>query len=147
MNRGYFGIGIIGGKTPENLGVLFRSAKAFEANFIFTIGCRYKRQPSDTTDSQRHIPLFEYENFEDFKKHVPVNCKIIGIENNVKSTEISSFIHPERAVYLLGAEDTGIPPNVLTECAHIVEIPTKHCLNVSVAGSILMFDRKNKSKN
>jgi len=147
MIRGYFGIGIIGGKTPENLGMLFRSAKAFEANFIFTIGCRYRRQLSDTTNSLNHIPLFEYEDFEDFTKHVPSNCMVVAIESGTGSVEIRSFLHPERAIYLLGAEDTGIPPDALINCDHIVEIPTMHCLNVAVAGSILMFDRKNKSKN
>jgi len=146
MNRGYFGIGIIAGKTPENLGMLFRSAKAFEANFIFTIGCRYKRQSSDTINSSKHIPLFEFRDFEDFKNHIPKDAKLVGIEEG-SFHEIRSFVHPERAIYILGAEDTGIPPEIISKCDMCVSIPTMHCLNVSVAGSILMFDRKTKTKN
>ena len=38
LQQGYFGIGIQNGKTPENLGVLWRSAQNFGASFIFTIG-------------------------------------------------------------------------------------------------------------
>ena len=34
----FFGIGIQNGKTPENLGVLWRSAQNLGASFIFTIG-------------------------------------------------------------------------------------------------------------
>ena len=34
----YFGIGIQNGKTPENLGVLWRTAQNMGASFIFTIG-------------------------------------------------------------------------------------------------------------
>ena len=145
MNRGYFGIGIIAGKTPENLGMLFRSAKAFGANFIFTIGCRYKRQPSDTTNSSKHIPLFEYKDFEDFLEHVPNDCEIIAIENDVKSIQLNNFIHPERSIYLLGAEDIGIPKDIIKKyCRCVIEIPTNHCINVAVAGSIVMYDRKFK---
>ena len=34
----FFGIGIQNGKTPENLGVLWRTAQNLGASFIFTIG-------------------------------------------------------------------------------------------------------------
>lgn len=40
---GYFGIGIESAKTPANVGGLWRSAHAFGAAFIFTIGARYPR--------------------------------------------------------------------------------------------------------
>ena len=33
----FFGIGIQNGKTPENLGVLWRSAQNLGASYIFTI--------------------------------------------------------------------------------------------------------------
>ena len=38
LEQGFFGIGIQNGKTPENLGVLWRSAQNMGASFIFTIG-------------------------------------------------------------------------------------------------------------
>jgi len=40
----FFGIGIQNGKTPENLGVLWRTAQNLGASFIFTIGKRYANQ-------------------------------------------------------------------------------------------------------
>ncbi len=36
--RGYFGIGIEGSSKPMNAGNLFRSANAFGASFVFTLG-------------------------------------------------------------------------------------------------------------
>ena len=36
--RGYFGIGIEGSSKPMNAGNLFRSANAFGASFVFTVG-------------------------------------------------------------------------------------------------------------
>ena len=72
----FFGIGIQNGKTPENLGVLWRSAQNLGASFIFTIGKRYAKQASDTHDAVKSMPYYHYNNFEDFKKHLPKGVRI-----------------------------------------------------------------------
>lgn len=54
----FFGIGIQNGKTPENLGVLWRSAQNLGASFIFTIGNRYAKQASDTHNAVKSMPIF-----------------------------------------------------------------------------------------
>ena len=145
MKRGYFGIGIYHTKTEINVGTLWRSAHNFGASFCFTIGKRYKRQSSDTTKAWRSIPLFHYENFEDFKNHIPFDCPLIAIEQSPTSISITRFEHPERAIYMLGAEDHGIPLEVLLKCQRTVHIDTPMCLNVAVAGSIIMFDRQKRA--
>jgi len=140
-SRGYFGIGIQNTKTEANIGTLWRSASIMGASFIFTIGRRYKKQASDTMVSWRHIPLYTYETFEEFHKSMPYDCQLVGIELDSKSTPISAFKHPERAIYLLGAEDHGLTDEALKKCIHIVQLPGDYCMNVSVAGSIVMYDR------
>lgn len=144
MKRGYFGIGVFHGKTEENIGTLWRSANIMGADFIFTIGKRYKKQSSDTMQTPRHIPLFNYESWEDFMKHIPYDCPVVAIELDENSEPIKYFSHPERCIYLLGAEDHGIPKRILDECQEIVQLPGDACMNVSVAGSIVMYDRINK---
>lgn len=144
--RGYFGIGIYQPKTETNLGTLWRSAHNFGASFIFTIGDRYKKMGSDTTKSFKHVPLYSYEEFEDFKKHIPFECPVIFIEQTKNSKDIKNFIHPEKCIYLLGAEDNGIPEDLMRG-HQVVHISTPMCLNVAVAGSIIMFDRVNKLDN
>ena len=141
--RGYFGIGVYHPKTESNIGTLWRSAYNFGAEFIFTVGRRYKAQASDTTKTFRHIPLFEYTSFEDFKSHLPYNCRLVFIEQTAEAKDIKNFVHPERAIYLLGAEDSGIPEKFMKGFQTIF-IDTPMCLNVAVAGSIIMFDRQNK---
>jgi len=143
--RGYFGIGVYHPKTTENIGTLWRSAHNFGADFIFTIGKRYKKQPSDTTKAERHIPLYEYQTFEDFKEHLPKGCRIVFIEQTEGAINIKDAHHPEAAVYILGAEDYGVPVDLMKGHQKVF-IDTPMCLNVSVAGSIVMFDRKNKQK-
>lgn len=145
--RGYFGIGIYQPKNIHNLGTLFRSAQCFGAKSIFTIGHRYHPQASDTTKSWRNIPLTNYKTFDEFHELLPRECKLIAIEINEKSHKLNKFSHPEQCYYLLGAEDYGIPEKILQKCYSVIEIPhTSHCLNVSVAGSIIMYDRTNKGE-
>lgn len=139
--RGYFGIGIEHTKTTVNIGTLWRSANIFGASFIFTIGKRYKNQASDTMQTPRHIPLFDYLTFDEFYRNIPVDCKLIGIELTKNSKEIQTFKHPERAVYLLGAEDNGLSKSALNNCQELIQIPGDYCLNVAVAGSIVLYDR------
>lgn len=139
--RGFFGIGILNGKTIENVGTLWRSADLLGAKYIFTIGKRYKRQATDTMKSFKNIPLFHYETFEDFYKVLPYGCMLAGIELHNNSTDIKEFNHPQRCVYLLGAEDSGLTTEAIEKCHHIIQLPGRYSMNVSVAGSIVMYDR------
>lgn len=139
--RGYFGIGIQNTKTEHNIGTLWRSASILGASFIFTIGRRYKRQASDTMKSWKHIPLYEYETFDAFYKTMPYDCRLIGVELDKNSLPIKNFCHPERCIYLLGAEDNGLTREAIDKCHSLVQLPGEHCMNVSVAGSIIMYDR------
>jgi tRNA G18 (ribose-2'-O)-methylase SpoU len=143
-NRGYFEIGIFHGKTVENLGTLWRSAYQLGASGIFTIGRRYKKQASDTLKTWRHIPLREFDTFEQFLCAQPHSCPLIAVE--MGGTELMAFDHPARAIYLLGAEDGGLPAPVLARCQGVVSLPSirTNSFNVAVAGSIVMYDRMSK---
>lgn len=144
--RGYFGIGIYAGKTPENLGGLWRSAHAFGADYIFTIGARYhERQSADTSNASAHVPLFGFETWPQFRQTIPVNVDIVGVEIDSRSRPLTYFCHPERAVYVLGAEDRGLAIEVIDGCDAIVGIPSLRCLNVATAGSIVLYDRVAKT--
>ena len=140
MKRGYFGIGIYHPKTEENLGTLWRSAHNFGANFIFTIGNRYKKQKSATTYASRHVPLYHYKDYEDFKSFVPEDCELVFVEQTQGARDLVDTHHPERGIYILGAEDIGIPEDLMRGHRKIY-IDTPLCLNVAVAGSITMFHR------
>lgn len=141
LNHGYFGIGIHNGKNTENLGTLWRSANLLGANFIFTIGNRYHKQPSDTTNAIKRIPFYVYDTFVQFYTNMPRDCILIGIELNEKSKNIMKFSHPERAIYLLGAEDNGLPKSIIEKCHQLIMLDMKNSLNVATMGSIVIYDR------
>ena len=146
MNKsGYFGIGVECMKNVINYGTLFRTAQIFEADFLFLIGKRFKMQSSDTMKSWRHMPLYEYKDFNDFNTHRPYNCKLVGIELDEKATPIQQFKHPKQALYLLGAEDNGLSKEALKHCQELIVLPGERSLNVSACGSIVLYDRISKA--
>jgi len=139
--RGYFEIGIYHNKTPINLGTLWRSAYQLDAAGIFTIGARYTKQASDTVKAYRHIPLRNYVDFDHFNESRPYDCRLIAVEMGGKP--LSEFTHPERAIYLLGAEDHGLPKDVLQKCQATISLESVNTesYNVAVAGSLVMYHR------
>ena len=143
MGRGYFGIGIERPKMAMNLGTLWRSAVCSDADFIFTIGERFHKQASDTVQSWRHVPCWRFDSVDDW--HIPFGCVPIGVEITDDAVPLETFVHPPRAVYLLGPEDGGLSDAALAQCAQVVKIDTRYCLNVATAGSIVMYDRQTKA--
>ena len=144
MSAGYYSIGIYYSKYDGNIGTLFRSGFVLGASEIFTIGMRYNKPPTDTPKSWKQIPLHYYKDFDEFFKHIPMGAELVGIEMDDDSISLKEFEHPKQAVYLLGAEDYGIPNEYLEKCNHVVRLYGKQSLNVAVAGSIVMYDRINK---
>jgi tRNA G18 (ribose-2'-O)-methylase SpoU len=142
--RGFFGIGVEHTKREENIGTLFRSALSLGASFVFTVGRRYSRQASDTVASFRHMPLYHLSDLDDLHEHLPYACPLIGVEIDSRAIPLESFAHPDTACYLLGAEDRGLSDRALALCDKVVQLPGAYCLNVSVAGSIVMYDRTTK---
>lgn len=140
--RGYYGIGIYQPKNEVNIGTLWRSAYILNASFLFTVGRRYKPQSSDTMKAHRHIPTYHYPTFNTFKDNLPFDCMLIAVEITPDAVDLFSFKHPQRAAYLLGAEDNGIPNYILEQCHKVVRLRGNYCLNVATAGSILMYHRQ-----
>lgn len=141
--RGYCAIGIEHTKTEANVGTLWRSALAFDAAFVFTVGHRYHRQASDCA-AWRHLPLFHFDTLDDLRGHLPHDARLVGVEDDGRAKPLVNYRHPERAVYLLGAEDHGLTVRAWEQCEEVVSISSRSCLNVASAGSIVLYDRAAK---
>ncbi len=78
---------------------------------------------------------------EDFLENRPLGAQLVGIE--IGGTPLSQFRHPERAIYLLGSEATGLPARVLEKCNAVIalEAVRQASYNVAVTGSIVMYHR------
>lgn len=141
---GFFGIGVFNSGDEQNIGTLWRTAYILGASFIFTINHRYKKQSSDVTKAWSKIPLYHYKDFEDFRSSIPYAASIVAVEMVDSAEPLAEFKHPERSVYLLGNEASGIPPVLLEQCHACIYLPGAYSLNVAVAGSLVIYDRVTK---
>ncbi len=140
--RGYFGIGVENISKPMNLGNLMRSAHAFGASFFFTVTPAFDAEQvakSDTSDAVKHLPLYTFAGPDELL--LPRGCRLIGIEFTEGAHELPEFRHPLAAAYVLGREKGSLSPEMAARCEALVKIPTKFCVNVGVAGALVMYDR------
>jgi tRNA G18 (ribose-2'-O)-methylase SpoU len=139
--RGYFGIGIEHSSKPLNAGNLFRSAHGFGAGFIFTIAALYDRQKvsSDTSGADGQVPFYQFDSVAETT--FPEGCRLIGVELLDQAVELPTFKHPAQAAYVLGPERGNLSDELVARCDHVVKIPTQFCINVAMAGAIVMYDR------
>lgn len=141
--KGYFGIGVEGLSKPLNAGNLFRSAQAFGASFLFTVGASYAegagRGRGDTSHAPGKVPLYAFPDADAMV--LPRGCALVGVELLDEAVDLPGFRHPARAAYILGPERDSLSGPVLERCAHVVRIPTSFCVNVAMAGAIVMYDR------
>lgn len=140
--RGFFGIGVEGISKEYNLGNLVRSAHSFGAHFFFAIHPYVEFRElrvSDTADSHDHMPFYEFDSVEDFI--LPKSCRLVAVELTEDSIELPSFRHPTQAAYVLGPEMGSVSPQMMEKADFTIKIPMKFCVNVGVAGAIVMYDR------
>ena len=143
--KGYCGIGIYMPKTKENIGTLIRSAKMFGADFVFMIGQRYVSQCSSVKLDEK-IPIFYYKDFKTFCDCMPPIERYCVVELTENARPLAKYSHRRKGIYILGAEDSGIPKEILeSERCEFVKIEGNSSLNVAVAGSIILYDRFIKS--
>ncbi len=144
---GYFGVGIECPKTWTNYGTLYRTARILGADFVFLINKKFKKSRSDTQKTWRSVPTYSYRDFDHFYDNLPFSCVLVGVEMMDSAVYIEDFRHPQRAIYLLGAEDHGLSRKAKEQCHKLVKLRGEHSLNVAVAGSIVLYDRFVKSNH
>lgn len=140
--RGYFGIGAERISKTMNVGSLFRTAHAFGADFMFTVNATYTRREgrrSDTSDATTHVPFYSFPTIDNMV--LPQGCVLVGVELIEGAIDLPSFHHPHRAAYILGPERGELSSEMVEKCAYTIKIPTQFCINVGLAGAIVMYDR------
>lgn len=140
--RGYFGVGSERISKAMNLGAVLRTAHAFNASFVFTIGVQHRARDivnSDTSRAASHVPLHDFAAVADLR--LPQGCALVGVELDHRAVDLPTFRHPLQAAYLLGPEKGSLSPEAVARCDYLIRIPTKFCVNLSVAAAIVMYDR------
>jgi tRNA G18 (ribose-2'-O)-methylase SpoU len=140
--RGYFGIGVESISKPMNLGNLLRSAHSFGASFFYTVNTDldlHGIRASDTSGAFDHLPVYDFKKPADMI--LPQGVAMVAVEFLEDAVDLPSFRHPTRACYVLGPEKASVSAEMMARCDHVIKIPMKFCVNVGVAGAIVMYDR------
>jgi 23S rRNA (guanosine2251-2'-O)-methyltransferase len=140
-------------RSVVNVGAMFRTADAAGIDKIYLTGYtptpldRFGRKRGDLAKSA--LGAEEFVNWEQKKNIFPLLTKlkdekylIIAIEQAKNSVDYKKIKTKNKNVFIVGAEVTGIPKNILQKCDIIAEIPMrgkKESLNVSVACGIALF--------
>ncbi|WPZ36126.1 RNA methyltransferase [Thalassobaculum sp. OXR-137] len=140
--RGYFGIGADRINKAQNMGALMRTAHAFGASFVFTVGETYNSRElrhADTSGTTGNLPYYRFGSPDEML--LPQGCALVGVEITDDAIELPSFHHPKNAAYIMGPERGHLDPELVERCEHVIKIPTRFSVNVSLAGGIVMYDR------
>ena len=119
-----------------------RSAHAFGASFTFTIGAQYQalEARADTSKGHWHLPHYNWD-----RARATWCCRRAAnwSASSFSTTAVAlpSFRHPLQAAYVLGPERGSLSDDLLARCDFTVKIPTTFCVNVAMAGAIVMYDR------
>ncbi|GAB0489810.1 hypothetical protein MMPV_001035 [Pyropia vietnamensis] len=144
----WFAIGILRGVVEANHGTLHRTAASLGAAYTFTIGARYtKRIEGRAHTLAGHLPLLCFDSISAFAAAAPHGAPWVAVE--MGGLPLETFVHPPRAVYVLGSEaGDGLPPAFVRRCRYHVALPAVGpagpavaSYNVAAASAIVMWDR------
>lgn len=137
-------------RSMHNVGSIFRSSDAFLIEKI--ILCGFTPRPPHRDINKTALGATEtvhweyYENILDAITELKEDgFKIWGIEQVDNSIPLEDFqvANTDKTAIILGNEVEGVQEEALLQCDGSIEIPqfgTKHSLNVSVAGGILIWE-------
>lgn len=125
-----------------NLGAILRTGHAFGASFVYSVAAHHPTgeiEFADTAKTAGEIPYYDWPNLDAMR--LPKGCALVGVELSDDAIDLPSFRHPLNAAYILGPEKGDLSDAAQGLCEHIIRIPTKFCVNLSVAAAIVMYDR------
>ena len=137
-------------RSMHNVGAVFRTADAFIVNKI--VLCGITPQPPHREIHKAALGatesvdwIYEKNISEALQNLKNENYKIIGIEQTSTSEIMTDFVinKEEKYALVLGNEVDGLSDEALPMYDTFLEIPqlgTKHSLNVSVCGGIVMWE-------
>jgi len=142
-------------RSMENVGSFFRTADAFRIEAIYLCGitaCPPHREIHKTAlGAEESVEWRYFESTTQACEHLKeLNYRIFAVEQVEGSIMLDDFTAPEKSAYIFGNEVEGVDDAVLPYCEQAVEIPqegTKHSLNVSVSGGIVMYHLFKNLKN
>lgn len=136
-------------KYIHNIGGTIRACSCFGIDTLMWTGKRIQIDPESKERIPREERMKGYRSVEWFQTDrpfdfLPPDAVPVAIELTESSEPMTTFEHPEKAVYVFGPEDGSVTQMVRRFCHRFVYIPTHHCVNLSAAVYMTLYDRRLK---
>lgn len=134
-------------RSMENVGSFFRTADAFRIESIYLCGITarppHREIHKTALGADESVDWKYFETTAEACEHLKASgYRIFAVEQVEGSIMLNDFRTPEKSAYIFGNEVDGVDDEALKYCEQAIEIPqegTKHSLNVSVSGGIVMY--------
>ncbi len=143
--RGLRSMAVAGWNTSKehNVGTLVRTAHAVAAQEVVLVGDReWNVEAAKTSEYFTDVTILD--DAAAFLDHVQKRgWSLVAVELDRQSVSLFDVEYPEHPCFLLGAERDGLPQSLIEAAEIVVQIPQwglVPCLNLAVAGSIVMYD-------
>jgi tRNA(Leu) C34 or U34 (ribose-2'-O)-methylase TrmL len=148
-------------KTPVNVGGALRACAMFGVPTLRWTGSRVL-DPADAAEIGKKSrvagraarlpreerladPRVGWAHQEDaVESLVAQGMTAVCVEVMPDAEPLPDFVHPERAVYVFGPEDSSVDAATQAMCARSVTIPATGCLNLAASVNVVLYDRTAK---
>ncbi len=140
-------VALVDPKYGHNAAAALRSCSAFGARQLWITGERVSTEWSARGRLPREERMKAYADVEVFFAEYffdafGADVTPVAVEVREHAEPLTSFTHPERALYVFGPEDGGLGKVVLRHCHRFVIIPSDHCLNLATAVTLVLGHRR-----
>jgi 23S rRNA (guanosine2251-2'-O)-methyltransferase len=148
-------------RSRYNVGAIFRTADGVGVEKVYLLGStpspidRFGREDekiAKTSLGATKSVVWEHVGASDtlstaagvavVKQLQPAGWMVVAVEQASCSSLLSDCVPSEKVAYVLGAEVTGVQPELVAAADKVVELPMlgqKESLNVSVAAGIVLY--------
>jgi tRNA C32,U32 (ribose-2'-O)-methylase TrmJ len=141
---------LIDPKYAHNVGAALRACSCFGLRQLWWTGARVRLDPvkgerlprEERMKGYREVALCPCDSPLDRLAGTDAGAVPVAVEVRENSEPLTTFEHPENAVYVFGPEDGSIPKPWLRLCHRFVHIPANHCLNLSTAVGVVLAHRR-----
>jgi len=143
--RGFFTLGLVAPRFPENVGAVLRAAHCYGAAAVAIEGSRHLgdlvRHATNTPKAHLHMPVWRVASLLDT---IPFDTQLVAVDLVDGARPLPSFVHPERAFYVFGPENGTLGARILDRAVHRVMVPTRECMNLAACVNVVLYDRMAK---
>jgi len=139
-------VALINPKYPHNLAATIRACSCFGVEWLVYTGNRMKLEELTRLPREERMKGYRDVNWMQTDKPFDMHPYLtpVSVELQPGAVSLASFEHPENALYVFGPEDGSVRSVHKRHCHHFVSIPAHHCLNLSAAINVVLYDRHAK---